>query len=482
MARLKLEPRIGLEVHCQLTNLKTKLFCSCPADYRGKPPNSNVCPVCMGEPGALPLVNREAVKSVLKIALALKARISRFTYFSRKNYFYPDLPKNFQISQYDGAGGIPLAKGGYLDIGSRRVRIRRIQLEEDPGRIVYEGTITSSTGLLIDYNRSGVALAEIVTEPDLRSPREARVFLEKLRSILEYLKVFDGTLEGAMRCDANISLPDGGRVEVKNILSFKDVEKALSFEIARQRRRLDRGLKVVRETRHWDPNRRITVSLRVKEEEQDYRYFPEPDLPPLLITEEMIREAKQALPLLPDERISLYIEKYGLSRGVAEVIAARRSLADLFEETVKLYGNPSRVAEWLTGRFLSTLNRLGMEVDESKAKPEDLVWFLENLDRGFIERRVESKLLVELITKGSRPKIEAEPVKPRLPGRIVEELIVEVLRDNPKPFQDALRNRKALNYLVGLILKKSEGRVDAREVYKLLARKIREAKRVSQTL
>lgn len=474
----ELKPIIGLEVHCQLTNLRSKLFCSCSADYRGKPPNTNICPVCIGEPGSLPVLNREALISVLKVAIALRADISRFTYFSRKNYFYPDLPKNFQISQYDGAGGIPIARGGFLDIGERIVRIRRIQLEEDPGRIVYEGTITSSTGLLIDYNRSGIALVEIVTEPDITSPREARVFLEKLRSLLEYIGVFDGSLEGAMRCDANISIPGGGRVEVKNISSFHDVEKALSFELARQKQRIMRGLTVVRETRHWDPRRRITVSLRVKEEEQDYRYFPEPDLPPVIVTDALIEEAKRSIPILPYEKIDMYVSRYGLSRGLAEVLVSSRALSELYDRIVECYGKPGRVASWIVEDLIPLLDKLGVGVKDSKAKPEDIAYLLRSIDEGLIDRSRALSMLRSMVLEGSRPVIALEHgLESRMSIIELDRIISEVVEAEGRAFQDAVRNPKALNYLVGLVVKRSGGRADPREVYKLLSRRVREYRR-----
>ncbi len=282
---------IGLEVHVQLNKLKTKLFCSCPLDYHGDEPNTHVCPVCLGMPGAMPVINKEAVKAAIKVALALNAEVQPFTVFDRKNYFYPDLPKGFQISQYDR----PLALGGYVKIEvdgkEKKISLKRIHIEEDPGKLTYKGSITTAKYSLIDYNRSGAPLLEIVTEPVINSPKEARLFLNKLRIILEYLDVFDGDLEGAMRVDANISLRGGGRVEVKNISSFKGVERALNYEIMRQKNLLKLGRKVVRETRHFDEVQNITVSLRSKEEEQDYRYFPEPDLVPIY-TEKLLEEVR----------------------------------------------------------------------------------------------------------------------------------------------------------------------------------------------
>lgn len=473
----EVKPIIGLEVHCQLTNLRSKLFCSCSADYRGKPPNTNICPVCIGEPGSLPVLNREALISVLKVAVALRAEISKFTYFSRKNYFYPDLPKNFQISQYDGVGGIPIAKGGSLDIGDRIIRIRRIQLEEDPGRIIYEGTITSSTGLLIDYNRSGVALVEIVTEPDIESPREAKIFLEKLRSLLEYIGVFDGSLEGAMRCDANISIPGGGRVEIKNISSFHDVEKALSFELARQKQRMLRGLHIIRETRHWDPRRRITVSLRVKEEEQDYRYFPEPDLPPIVITDSLIEEVRRSMPMLPYEKIDIYVSKYGLNRSLAELLVSSKALSDLYDKIVELYGRPDRVASWLVEELLPLLDKLGVKIQDSKAKPEDIAYLLRCMDEGLLGKSMLSSIIRSMVLEGSKPTVSIDRLESRMGKVELDKIISEVIEMEKKAFQDAIHNPKALNHLVGLVVKRSGGRADPREAYRLLSKKVREYRR-----
>ncbi|MEM2339447.1 MAG: Asp-tRNA(Asn)/Glu-tRNA(Gln) amidotransferase subunit GatB, partial [Nitrososphaerales archaeon] len=349
--------KIGLEVHCQLTKLKSKLFCSCSADYRGKEPNTNICPVCFGIPGALPVLNEKALKYALMVALALNAKVSERTLFYRKNYFYPDMPKNFQISQYDKAGGIPLAVGGRLIInGNKIINIRRIHLEEDTGKLSYEGTIESSNVTYIDYNRAGIALMEIVTEPDMNSPKEARLFLQKLSSILEHLGVCDPSLEGAVRCDANISFGGGKRVEIKNISSFKEVERALRFEITRQRSLVSKGIDVKSETRHWDDVRRVTFSLRLKEEEGDYRYFPEPDLVPIEISNEMIQQVLSEMPELPEARKKRFINQYDLSSQTAEVLTSRKILADLFEESVRFYPNPREISNWLASDLLAYLS------------------------------------------------------------------------------------------------------------------------------
>ena len=280
--------KIGLEIHCQLTGLKSKLFCPCSADYRGKDANTNVCPICLGLPGTLPLLNKKALEYATMISLVLNCKTPSTAAFYRKNYFYPDLPKNFQITQYNAHEISSIGVDGYLEFDSKKVRIRRVQLEEDPGRLVYEGSMETSLYALVDYNRAGVTLVEIVTEPDFDDPKDVRFFLNKLASILEHLGVCDTRLEGAVRCDVNVSLTGGRKVEIKNINSFKEVEKAIMFEISRQKSLGMKGMEVRSETRHWDDARRVTIQSRVKEEEQDYRYFPEPDIPAVNFSDDLI--------------------------------------------------------------------------------------------------------------------------------------------------------------------------------------------------
>ena len=316
--------KIGLEIHCQLTQLNTKLFCSCYCNYREKEINSNICPICLGLPGSLPILNKKAVEFAIMISKALDCKIPELTVFSRKNYFYPDLPKNFQITQYDSYGtSTSIGKEGFIKYGEnyKIARIRRIQLEEDPGRLVYENGRTQA---LIDYNRAGVALVEIVTEPDFVDPKEVRIFLNKMTSILEHLNVCNTNLEGSLRCDANISIGNGKKVEIKNIGSFSDIEKALTYEITRQKTMTIHDIEIKAETRHWDDKRKITKQARSKEEEEDYRYFPEPDIPKILL--ENISLIKT--PELPDERKSRFINDYGLSEHVAQVLIDNKDLAE----------------------------------------------------------------------------------------------------------------------------------------------------------
>ncbi len=468
-----MKAKIGLEVHVQLTSLKTKLFCPCSSDYRGKEPNTNICPVCMGLPGTLPVLNGKAVREAVKIALALNSKVSRRMLFYRKNYFYPDMPKNFQITQYDKAGGVPLATGGYVEVNGKRIRIRRMQLEEDPGKITYEGTIVSSPVSLVDYNRAGIALVEIVTEPDMESPKEARLFLEKLRSILEHLGVCDCSLEGAMRCDANISIEGGRRVEVKNISSFKEVERALNFELTRQATLSKGGLRVRRETRHWDEVRRITVSLRVKEEEEDYRYFPEPDLVPVEITDELIEDVKKEMPELPEERMRRLVEEYEISSRMAEVLTSKKALADFFEEAAK-EGVGRRVAS-LLGEVLAYMNREGLEIQDLGLNPREFGALSKLVEEGRVSERM-AKGIIRKALASKRPLMElVKGVKEQISDEdTIKMLVEEVVRENQKAVKDAMKNEKAKNFLMGEIMKRSKGRADPRLARLLLERKLEE--------
>ncbi|MEM2875763.1 MAG: Asp-tRNA(Asn)/Glu-tRNA(Gln) amidotransferase subunit GatB [Candidatus Bathyarchaeia archaeon] len=471
--------KIGLEIHAQLTSLKTKLFCGCPADYRGKEPNSNVCPVCLGLPGSLPVVNRMAVEYALMVAVALNCRLSDRIIFFRKNYFYPDLPKNFQISQYDRAGGSPIGTDGYVKIKvdnvEKNIRIGRVHIEEDPGRLVYLGNIDSSPYTLVDYNRSGVALLEVVTLPDLNSPKEARVLLQKLRSILEHLGVFDGGLEGAMRCDANISIEGGTRVEVKNISSFKEVERALNYEIIRQSAILSKERRVLRETRHWDERRRVTVSLRMKEEEQDYRYFPEPDLPVILIDDQTVSRVLSRMPELPDARAERLEKVYGLPRYDAEVLVADKAIADFFEECVKLYNQPKKISNWMMGDVLRYLYENNLEIYESKLSPEKLVEMIKLIDEGEISGKIAKKILPEIILTGEDPrKIVKEKDLTKISSEEeVRGVVRRVFEENWKAVEDALKDEKAIHFLVGQAMRETRGRADPELTNRLIREGLR---------
>lgn len=473
---------IGLEVHCQLTNLKTKLFCGCSSDYRGKPPNTYVCPICLGIPGSLPMVNKRAIEDASMVALALKSKVSERTLFFRKNYYYPDMPKNFQISQYDQAGGIPIAAGGKVNIQvdhvKKIVRIRRIQLEEDPAKLVHLGPIDSSPYTLVDYNRAGVALLEIVTDPVLKSPREARIFLQKLRSILEHLGISDGRLEGAMRCDANISLGKGKRVEIKNISSFKEVEKALNFEIARQKSRITKGLEVEMETRHWDEIRRVTITLRTKEAEHDYRYFPEPDLVPIVVSKELMEEIGRTMPELPDTRHDRLVEQYKIPSYDAGVLTSDKALADFFEESARLYPNAKKVSNWMMSDLLRWLHEEDLEINDSKIMPQNLVEMIKLIDDGTISGKIAKSVLPEMIRTGKPPKeIVTEKNLIRIASRKeIERLAEQVFEGNPKAVQDAAIDEKAVHYLVGQLMKLTKGKADPQLTNQIIREKLKARK------
>jgi len=466
MSRIKDSVKIGLEVHTQLTSLESKLFCSCSSDYRGKEPNSVVCPVCLGLPGSLPVLNEKAIEYAVMAALALDCKVSERMFFFRKNYYYPDLPKNFQITQYDRAGGVPLAVNGHLYVEDKgrqkKIRISRVHLEEDPGRLVHLGPIDQSPYTLVDYNRSGITLLETVTEPDMKSPRDARIFLQKLRSVLEHLRIFDGSLEGAMRCDANISLAGGTRVEVKNISSFKEVERALNFEIMRQKGLLEKDIVVRRETRHWDETRRITVSLRTKEEEQDYRYFPEPDLVPIVLTREYIDGVKAEMPELPHERMKRFVSSYGLPRYDAGVLVSSKALADFFEECVRLYDKPKEISNWMMSDLLRYLYENNLELQESKMTPAKLVEMIQLIDKGIISGKIAKRILPKIIVTGEDPRkiVEEEGMVKITDRTVLSKVIGQVFTENPKAVRDALVDEKAVHFLIGQLMKATEGKAD----------------------
>ncbi len=474
--------RIGLEIHVQLTSLKTKLFCGCTSDYRGKDPNTLVCPVCLGIPGALPVLNRKAVEFAVMAALSLNCKVSDRMFFFRKNYYYPDMPKNFQISQYDRAGGAPLAVDGFLhfdvDKKRRKVRISRVHLEEDPGRLVHLGPIDQSPYTLVDYNRSGVTLLEVVTDPDLDSPKEARILLQGLRSILEHLEIFDGSFEGAMRCDANVSIAGGTRVEIKNISSFKEVERALSFEIIRQRGLLKKGLAVRRETRHWDETRRITITLRTKEEEHDYRYFPEPDLVPIKITKYFIEEIKNRMPELPEARVKRFMTTYGLPQYGAKVLVGNKALADFFEECVKLYNKPNDVSNWVIGDLLRYLYENNLEISESKITPEHLSEIIRLIDDGIISGKIAKRVLREVVSTGQSPlQIVEEKGLVKISFRkTLEAMVDQVFSENPMAVEDALADEKAVHFLVGQLMKETRGKADPELANQIIRERLETAK------
>ncbi len=458
---------IGLEVHVQLET-ESKLFCGCSTGSEGAEPNGNTCPICLGFPGAKPKVNRRAVEHAVKIARALDCEVQPRFYFSRKSYFYPDMPKNFQITQYE----MPLALGGHLLLDGRRIGITRVHMEEDPARLVHVGgSISSSLYTLIDHNRSGVPLVEIVTEPDLTSSREARLFLQKLGLILEHLGVYDPGREGGLRVDANVSLEGGQRVEVKNITGFRAVEDALNYEIIRQESMADMGIAVERETRHYDAESNTTSTLRRKEQEEDYGYITEPDLVRIDVDEAWITRLESEMPELPDARIQRYVEENGVPRFQAGIIVnTGLDLSRFFEESIGLFPRPGMVANWIVTFLLKSLNFEGLSLQESKVRPETFVELLELIDEGTITERLARELIKEYVSTGESPRTLVERKGLASAGRDeLGEAIEEVLSDNRKAVADYRAGRaRALDYLLGQVLRRIRARGDPVEVKRLI--------------
>ncbi|MGZ4884419.1 MAG: Asp-tRNA(Asn)/Glu-tRNA(Gln) amidotransferase subunit GatB [Halobacteriota archaeon] len=467
---------IGLEVHVQLTT-QSKLFCGCSTHYQDSEPNTHTCPICLGLPGSLPVINEMAVVYAERVAKALNCSVQR-TQFYRKNYYYPDLPKGFQISQYD----FPLGVNGYMVVDSegkeRKIRINRVHIEEDPGKLTYRGTIEKAQYSLIDYNRSGVPLLEVVTEPDLRTPKEARRFINKLRNILEYLDVFDGNLEGSLRVDANVSIAGGKRAEVKNISSYKGVEKALLFEITRQRNLLRRGIRVTQETRHFDEARGITISLRSKEQEHDYRYFPEPDLAQI-DPEPLVKRFPQETEIeLPDAKRARFVEQYGISDYLAKVLTASKPLAYYFE-TVAACVDPAAAASWVVDILQGELNYRSLSLNNFK--PSDLIDVIKSVTDGIITEKAAVEVIRSVLDQTSPsninvkiPSISATASTENVVVKIIEEQALHVvpteqittavkqaIEENPQAVADYRGGKKgALNFLVGQVMKKTRGRAD----------------------
>ncbi|MFX0059618.1 MAG: Asp-tRNA(Asn)/Glu-tRNA(Gln) amidotransferase subunit GatB [Candidatus Heimdallarchaeota archaeon] len=461
---------IGLEVHIQLTNLKTKLFCSCNSDYRGAEPNTFVCPICIGLPGSLPVINKKAVEFATRLALALECKINKKFWFFRKNYFYIDLPKGFQISQYNKAGGKAFADGGNITIRlnnhKKEIQLNRIHLEEDPARLVHQGSIANSPYTLVDYNRSGICLIEIVTEPVLSSPEESREFLKQLKSIVQYTGISDLDLQGSVRVDANISIKGHERSEVKNISSFREVERALMHEIVRQKNLLKRGKSLIQETRHWDDKRRITISLRTKEFEEDYRYFPEQDLTPIEISGDFIQKVKEELPEMPNERALRLNREYLLSEFDSENLVLDKDIADFYEEGVN--SDPSfgpeqykQYCNWLMNNISGWLNENNIHITETKLKPHQLVNLIQYINRGEITTKI-AKTFVDDMMKGKEiGRIIRSKGKKRISDIIIlEKYSKEAIDENPKIVEDCHNNQKAIEALIGKVMAKTQGQAD----------------------
>lgn len=471
------EAVIGLEVHAQMLT-DTKIFCGCSTKF-GVEPNTQTCPICIGMPGVLPVLNRKALEFAIRTGLATNCTISPYSRFARKNYFYPDLPKGYQISQYE----LPICEHGYIEIiidgQNRKIGITRIHMEEDAGKNIHEGAGQYS---FVDLNRAGVPLMEIVSEPDLRSPVEAVEYMKKLRTILRYLGVCDGNMEqGSLRCDANISIRPvdekefGVKVEIKNINSFKFVEKALDYEIRRQIKVLKEGGKIIQETRLWDSAKGITESMRGKEEAHDYRYFPEPDLVPILVDQKWIDEIKASLPELPDLRRQRFVSIYGLPENNANLLVSEKATADWFENAVKLGGQPKAVANWIMGDLMKLLNAENKTIEECHLEPLRLVEMLKLVEQGTISGKIAKTVFEEMYrTNKTADEIVQEKglVQIRDSGEI-EKTVDEVIAKHPKEVERfKAGEEKLLGFFVGQIMKKTKGKANPQMVNELLKKKL----------
>jgi aspartyl-tRNA(Asn)/glutamyl-tRNA(Gln) amidotransferase subunit B len=473
------ETVIGLEVHVELST-KSKIFCGCSTEF-GAPPNTHTCPVCLGHPGVLPVLNRQAVEYAMKAAMALNCDIATHSQFDRKNYFYPDNPKAYQISQSDQ----PIGENGWIEIEvdgeKKRIGITRVHLEEDAGKLMHaEGGSAS----LVDLNRAGLPLIEIVSEPDMRSPAEARAYLEKLKAIIQYTGVSDVKMEeGSLRCDANISLRKrgdttfGAKTEIKNMNSFRAVQRGLEFEEKRQTRVLDQGRTLVQETRRYNEADGTTISMRSKEEAHDYRYFPEPDLVRLTIDDAWKERVKASIPELPDSRQKRYVEQYGLPRYDAGVITASKSLADFFEDCLEHTENVKAVANWIMGDLSAHLNANDLDVTDVPLTPEGLGKMIALIDNGTISSKIAKKVFKDMLENGGDPEQivkEKGLVQISDEGKL-REIVADVIANNPKSVEDFKNGKdRAIGFLVGQVMKTTKGQANPQMVNELIREKLKE--------
>jgi len=475
---MEFEPVIGLEVHAQL-NTTTKIFCGCSTAF-GAPPNTHTCPVCLGMPGVLPVLNRRVVEFTLRMALATHCDINPESRFARKNYFYPDLPKGYQISQYE----LPIARDGWIEIqvgGDRkRIRINRIHMEEDAGKLIHDPLRPVSR---VDFNRTGVPLIEIVSEPDLRSPEEAGAYLRQLRAIVRYLGICDGNLEeGSFRCDANVSIRPFGeqmfgiRTELKNLNSFKHVEKALQYEIMRQTETLRDGGRVIQETRLWEPDRNRSTSMRGKEEAHDYRYFPDPDLLPLTISTEWIERVRHELPELPEAKRDRFVDDYGLPAYDADLLTTDRELADYFETCLETFNNPKPVSNWIMGPLLGVLNATGKSIDASPVSPENLGRLLQLIEGGVISGKIAKTVFDEMAMSGHAPDriVKEQGLVQVSDATQIETAVDKVMAANPDEVQAYSSGKtKLLGFFVGQVMRETKGKANPQVVNEVLSEKLK---------
>jgi aspartyl-tRNA(Asn)/glutamyl-tRNA(Gln) amidotransferase subunit B len=473
---MEFEAVIGLEVHAQLLT-KSKIFCGCPTTF-GAPPNTQTCPVCLGMPGVLPVLNKKVVEFALKMALATNCTVAPESVFARKNYFYPDLPKGYQISQYE----LPLAEHGYLDIAvnsrKKRIGITRIHLEEDAGKLIHSDTRPVS---YVDLNRTGVPLIEIVSEPDLREPEEAVEYLKGLRNILLYLEICDGNMEeGSLRCDANISLRPvgatefGTKTELKNINSFRFVRQALEYEIRRQRALLSEGREIVQETRLWDAAKGQTFSMRGKEEAHDYRYFPDPDLVPVKVEATWLKKIRRSLPELPAARTARFVSDYGLPEYDAEVLTSDKDLADYFEACLKEFPRPKQVGNWIMVEVMRELKKEEAGIEALRVTPQGLGRLLTLVDKGDISGKIAKTVFDEMVATGKDPEtvIQERGLVQISDAGALEAQARQIIAAHPKEAADFKAGRtKVLGFFVGQLMKKTKGQANpqlANDVFKKL--------------
>ena len=464
--------KIGLEIHCQLTNLESKLFCSCKANYRGFEPNNNICPVCIGLPGSLPRLNKKAVEKATIIAMALNCNTPDKLAFFRKNYFYPDLPKNFQITQLNVYGEHSIGQNGKISVDDKEIKIRRIQLEEDPGRLIYEGTSEKTQITLVDYNRAGTPLVEIVTEPDFENERQVRLFLNILSDLLENLNVSNPSLEGAMRADGNVSIEGGKKVEIKNVNSFHDLEKALHFEITRQESLVSRDIPIEQETRHWDDRRKITVSARSKEGEEDYRYFLESDIPWILIDSQTFAKLKNEMPESISSKKERYISNYNIPAQVAEVLSSDKFYSDMFEQAHN-ESNAKDVANLITTDLMGLVDTEEKR-EKSKLTPQHLTELVNAIENGKITRTSAKNALFEIVKTG---KSLSEVISELDLGHVFDEseltkIIDEVISQEKKAVEEAKTNPQTINFLVGKVMQKTKGKADPTLTLNIIKKKL----------